>query len=240
MMRVMMISRVILVISAFGAVGLGAASARAQQVSVSARPMIVQALSEQHMVPLAGNTRREARAATAQPLAADTTRFDHMQMLLRPSPEREQGAGSFVDALSTRGSPSYHKWVTPAEFGRRFGASDADIQKITTWLRGKGFTVNQVYPSKMMIDFSGNAGQVSRAFRTHIRRFKSGGQMHLGNDSDPQVPAALAPAIEGVVSLNDFHPRNTKRPRPANTASCGGQACYAMAPGDLATIYNFT
>jgi subtilase family serine protease len=202
--------------------------------------MIVGALDDRQMVPLQGNTRREARAAAVQPLAPDTTRFDHIQMLLRPSPERERAAAAFVEEQSTRGSPSYHKWLTAAEFGKRFGASDADVGKITAWLRGKGFTVNDVYPSKMMIDFSGNAGQVSRAFRTHIRRFESSGATHLGNDSDPQIPAALAPAIEGIVSLHDFHPHSAKRPRAQNTGSCGGQACYAMAPGDLATIYNIT
>jgi subtilase family serine protease len=63
--------------------------------------------------------------------------------------------------------------------------------------------------------------------------------MHVGNDSDPWVPAAFAPAIEGIVSLHDFHPRNTRRLRAANTGSCDGQTCYAVAPGDLATIYNF-
>src|SRR6185437_12564483 len=169
-------------------------------------------------------------------------RLEHIQMLLRRSPEREAAAASFVDGLTRRGSPSYHRWLTAAEYGRRFGASDADIQKIQAWLKAKGLTVNQVYPGRTMIDFSGNAGQVARAFHTHIRRFASGGAMHIANDSDPQVPAALAPAIEGIVSLNDFHPHNARRvrPRAQDTGSCGGQTCYAVGPGDLATIYNLT
>jgi subtilase family serine protease len=202
------------------------------------RPLITQAIDDRQLVTLAGNTRREARTA-AGAAAADTTRFDHMQMLLRRSPFQEQAAETFVDGLSRPGSPSYHRWLTAAEFGKRFGATDTDIQKITTWLRGQGFVVNQVYPNRMMIDFSGTAGQVSRAFHTHIRRFESEGVMHVGNDSDPRIPVALAPAIEGIISLHDFHPRNARRPRPANTASCAGQTCYAVGPGDLATIYNF-
>ena len=213
--------------------------ASAQQATPG-RPLITQAIDERQLVTLEGNTRREARAAIARPAVPDSTPLDHIQMLLRRSPDREQAVETFVDRLTRRGSPAYHHWLTAVEFGKRFGATDVDIGKITAWLKGKGFVVNQTYPSRMMIDFSGDAGKVSRAFHTHIRRFESGGVMHIGNDSDPQVPAALAPAIEGIVSLHDFHPRNARRPRQANTASCGGQACYAVAPGDLATIYDFT
>jgi subtilase family serine protease len=231
-----MILRTLSVLFGLAAITLPAAA----QQSIPLRPLITQPLDQGQLVTLAGNTRREARAAATAPTVADTTRFDHIQMLLRQSPAQAQAAETFVDGLSRSGSPSYHKWVTAAEFGKRFGAAEADIQKITTWLRGQGFVVNQVYPSRMMIDFSGNAGQVSRAFHTHIRRFASGGVMHVGNDTDPRIPAALAPAIEGVVSLHDFHPRNTMRPRRADTASCDGQTCYAVGPGDLATIYNLT
>jgi subtilase family serine protease len=213
--------------------------AGAQQF-IPGRPLITQTLDERQLVTLTGNTRQEAKAAATSPAVSDGMRFEHMQLLLRRSPAQEQAAEDFVAGLSRRGSPSYHRWLTAVEFGRRFGATDADIGKITNWLRGKGFVINQVYPSRMMIDFSGNAGQVSHAFHTHIRRFESGGAMHVGNVSDPQIPAALAPAIVGIVSLHDFHPRNTMRPRSTNTASCDGQACYSVGPGDLATIYNLT
>ena len=33
------------------------------------------------------------------------------------------------------------------------------------------------------------------------------GERHIANMSDPQIPAALAPAIVGIVSLHDFKPR---------------------------------
>ena len=236
-----MISRAFLVIAAFGAMSLVGSQAGAQ-TAPAARPLITQALDEHQLVPLTGNSRSDAKAAAGRPAVADSTRLDHIQMLLRRSPEREQAAASFVDGLSQRGSASYHHWLTATEYGRRFGAADADIQRVTTWLKAKGFSVNQVSPGRMTVDFSGNAGQVARAFHTHIRSVASRGVMHIANDSDPQVPAALAPAIEGIVSLHNFHPHNARRvrPRAQDTGSCGGQACYAVGPGDLATIYNLT
>lgn len=189
-----MILRMLLVLFALGAIALPTSA----QQSISRRPLITQAIDERQLVTLVGNTRREAREATAAVIVVNTARFDHIQMLLRRSPAQERAAETFVDGLTRSGSSSYHKWLTAVEFGKRFGATDADVQKITTWLRGQGFVVNQVYPNRMMIDFSGNAGQVSRAFHTHIRRFESGGVMHVGNDSDPQFRPPWRPRSKGL------------------------------------------
>ena len=54
--------------------------------------------------------------------------------------------------------------------------------------------------------------------------------------TDPKIPAALAPAVVGVVSLNDFRPHPLNRQR-ANYTIGGGY--YLVVPADLATIYNF-
>ena len=70
------------------------------------------------------------------------------------------------------------------------------------------------------------------------------GAKHIANMSDPRIPAALAPAVAGVVSLNNFMPRPMNQPRPAYTyPGCDylpgvPSDCYAVVPGDLATIYN--
>src|SRR6185312_16974856 len=117
-----MFSRVFMVMAATGAISLAGDHAHAQQTT-PARPLITQALNEHQLVPLAGNTRPDARAAAKSPAVADGTRLEHIQMLLRRSPEREEAAASFVDGLSKSGSPSYHRWLTAAEYGRRFGAS---------------------------------------------------------------------------------------------------------------------
>ena len=59
----------------------------------------------------------------------------------------------------------------------------------------------------MAIDFSGTAGQVLAAFHTEIHYIQARGATHYANMSAPQVPAALAPATVGVVSLNNIMPR---------------------------------
>ncbi len=154
---------------------------------------------------------------------------------------------AFTASLQNPASPNFHKWLTAAEFGQRFGIAESDIQTITDWLRAHGFTVNSVYAGHMVIEFSGNAGQVRNAFRTSIHNLDVDGVHHIANVSDPQIPEALAPAVAGVVSLHDFKahkmsriaPRKNKTSGAQYTFSPNGQVYELVAPADIATIYDF-
>jgi subtilase family serine protease len=211
------------------------APAKAETV-VSSHPLITQTIDERQTVTLEGNTRPEVAKGVGQAVPDDMP-MTHIQLLLRRSPERETALEIYVDGLTKRGSPNYHKWLTATEFGLRFGLGGADVTRVTRWLLSKGLRVNFVYPNRMMIDFSGSAGQVSAAFKTQIHRLTSGGEAHIANVGDPRIPAALAPAIEGIVSLHDFRAHSGMHARPAVTATCN-KTCTAVGPGDMATIYD--
>jgi subtilase family serine protease len=76
---------------------------------------------------------------------------------------------------------------------------------------------------------------VREAFHTEIHQLSVKGAKHFANMSDPRIPAALAPAVIGVVSLHDFKPRAMHKLRAQYTE---GGGYYLVVPGDLATIYN--
>jgi regulation of enolase protein 1 (concanavalin A-like superfamily) len=208
-----------------------------------ARPRITQNINETDRVALAGNTHPEARSANDRGVVADDLAMEHMLLQLKRSPEQERAVQQFIDELQTTGSPNFHHWLTAQEFGERFGIAKPDLDAITNWLASQGFRVNIVYPSGMLIDFSGSAAQVRRAFQTEIHNLEAKGEKHIGNMSDPRIPAALAPVVAGIVSLHDFRPHamyKMHQPRSQFTFpdSLGGTA-YAVVPADLAKIYNF-
>jgi subtilase family serine protease len=193
-------------------------------------------VDENKLVTLAGNTRPEANAENDLGAVADSFSMDHLLLQLKRSPEQEQAAAQFVADLHNPKSPNFHKWITAAEFGRNYGLAESDIQTITGWLESHGFTVNSVYPNGIVIDFSGSAGQVRRAFHTSIDNLDVDGVPHIANVSDPQIPEALAPAVAGVVSMHDFLPHAMKRAKFTFTAQ--GYTNQAVVPADLATIYD--
>src|SRR6202035_2499976 len=148
-------------------------------------------------------------------------------------------------------SPNYHQWLTPQQFGQRFGPADADIQIVTNWLQSRGFQIAKVSAGRTLIEFSGTAGQVRNAFHTEIHRYLVNGEQHFANNGDPQIPAALAPVVAGPVTLHDFpkkaQSRNlgvfrksmtTGQMVPLFTFAGCGTSCNGVGPGDFAKIYH--
>jgi len=65
-------------------------------------------------------------------------------------------------------SPRYHAWLTPEEFGGRFGLSANDMAGVKDWLGRQGFRIDAVARSRTFITFSASAGQLRETFQTEI------------------------------------------------------------------------
>src|SRR5579859_7039035 len=183
-------------------------AAKAQGNSgVHARPLVTEQIDESKRVSLKGNTRPEASFRHDRGAVPDDFPMEHLLLQLSRPPEQEEALQQFLAELHTQSSPNFHKWITAQEFGQRFGVAQSDVEMIRGWLTSHGFTVNVIYPSGVLIDFSGTAGQVRKAFQADVHYLEVNGEKHVANMSDPRIPAALAAAVNGVVSLHDFRPR---------------------------------
>ena len=204
------------------------------------RVLITQPIDNSQTITLYGNTRPEANAKHDRGRVADDFAVNHMLLQLKRAPEVESAFEAFMAALTDKTSPNFRHWISAAEQGERFGVAPSDIDAITGWLMSQGFAVGHVYPNRMVIDFSGTAGQIRNAFHTEIHSLNVGSKSHIANMSDPHIPAALAPAIHGVVSMHDFRPQAYHQFKTDYTFAGCGSSCYALVPEDFQTIYNLT
>jgi hypothetical protein len=216
---------------------------------------VTQTVDPSSLVTLRGNVHPMARPEFDRGPVADSDIANRMTLLLQRSSDQEIALRQLLEQQQDKSSRNYHKWLTPNQFGTQFGPADTDIQTVTDWLTSQGFTGIKVSAGRTTIEFSGNVGQVRNAFQTEIHHYLVSGKMHVANVSDPQIPAALAPVVAGVVSLNDFRPKSqshrlgtfrktkaTGEVKPLFTfTGCGTGGtlpCYAVGPGDFAKIYN--
>ncbi len=227
---------------------------------IAQAPLISRPVDEARMIQLPGNTHPLARPEFDRGAAPADLPMDRMLLVLKRSAEQEAALRRLIDDQQDKASPNFHKWLTPEEFGQQFGPTNQDIQTVTLWLQSHGFQVAQVAKGRTVIEFSGSAAQVQQALHTQIHKFVVDGEDHWANASDPEIPAALAPAVGGVLSLNNFRARPlyhslgvVSRSRatglftPAQplftipySGGCGTQPsnCYGVGPYDFATIYN--
>jgi subtilase family serine protease len=209
--------------------------------------LITQPINESKLIRLRGNTRPEARTEYDRGRVDDSLRLDHMLLQLQRAPELEQELDQYIDGLTDKSSPNFRQWLTAAQQGEMYGLAQQDLNTITSWLQSYGFTVDYIYPNQMVIDFSGTAGDIRKAFHTEIHHLDVRGEQHIANMSDPEIPAALAGAVAGVVSLQDFKPQQMRVPVVRTNyvfSGCTGEtdgtggSCYVLVPADLETIYN--
>jgi subtilase family serine protease len=224
-----------LLLVALGALTSIGASNDAQ--AQTARRLVTTAINDQETVALPGNTRSEANATNDLGRVADSLPLDHLQMLLNRPAETEAAANSLIDELHNQASPLYHQWLTPAQFEAQFAPAAEDVQAVTNWLTGQGFTVNTVVNGKI-VDFSGTAGQVRQAFHTEIHNLSVKGVAHIANMTDPRIPVALSGVVNGLISLHDFRPHTNFTPKSDFTFTSGATTEHAVTPQDLAVIYN--
>lgn len=110
--------------------------ARAQQPSspqtalAGSRPLITQPIDESQLTILKGNTHFLARPQFDLGTASATLPMQRMLLVLKRSPEQESALRQLLDNQQDKSSPSYHKWLTPDEFGGQFGPTDADMHTI--------------------------------------------------------------------------------------------------------------
>src|ERR1700675_968885 len=170
---------------------------------VTSRPSrITQDIDEKQLVSLRGNVHPLAQTKFDQGAVSDAQPLDRMLLLLQRAPEQQAALRQLLDDQLTLNSPKHHAWLTPQQFGAQFGPTDADLQATTSWLAAKGFHGIKVGTGRTVIQFSGTAGQVRDAFHTEIHRYVVNGEQRFANPSDPQIPAALASVVAGVVSLH--------------------------------------
>jgi subtilase family serine protease len=133
-------------------------------------------------------------------------------------------------------SSHYHQWLTPEQFGARFGLSSSDLATVRSWLSSRGLTIGTVAPSLNSIAVSGTVAQIEGAFGTSIHSFSENGQPHIANITDPTLPSVIAGVVTDITGLNDFKLRSRAAVRPQFTSSISGG--HFMAPGDLFAIYD--
>jgi hypothetical protein len=225
----------------------------AQALSHGSSPArIAGPVDESSLVTLSGNTHPLAQAQFDQGPAPASMPAGRLLLVLARSTQQEADLQTYLQSLQDANSPNYRKFLTPGEFGQRFGVGDSDLQSIQAWLASQGFTVGKVSKGRMVIEFSGTAGQVQTAFHTSLHRYAIGGVQNWANAADPQIPSALAPVVAGFASLNSFYPAahyirgpdgvynpQTNKITPTYTIGNTSSGYYIfVGPADAATIYD--
>ncbi len=200
---------------------------------------IVQAVDRSQATVLNGNVHPLARAQYDQG-KVETSMPMRVTLVFKMSAAQQADLDALLASQQDRGSPDYQRWLTPEQYGSRFGLSQGDINKVTGWLESEGLQVDSIPASKNAIVARGSAQQVAAALHTEIHQYVVNGKAQFANSSGPSVPAALAEVIAGIRGLHNFalKPRLVRKISPKFTSGVTGN--HFVTPADFATIYGLS
>ena len=236
--------------------GLGCAVACLSAGGLRAAPagaLVSEPVSDSSLTTLSYSMPQALTATTDQGALASSHQLDHLHLMLKRPAAQQAALDALVAAQGTKGSTSYHQWLTPGQL-RDYGPSDADIATTVAWLKSHGLTVNSVSPTGMAIDFSGTAAAVGAAFNTSLHSYAYAGEQHFSASTEQSFPAALSPVVAGA-TLSNFFPNPllvaSRKPSAAAmahavvskvgtsyTMAVSGTTFYAVTPSDFHTIYD--
>ncbi len=115
----------------------------------------------------------------------------------------ESAVEAEVQALSTPGSASFRKFLTPAQFRSTYSPSPAAVSAVESWVRSAGLTVKSVAPSRLYVEVTGTMGRAESLVGTTLHTYSYRGQDLAEPVGNYTVPAGLSGTVAGVVNLDD-------------------------------------
>ena len=134
-------------------------------------------------VTLPASLHRKAQVQNDQGPVEPSTRLSYLTAVVAPTPEQQISLEELLADQQDRSSPNYHRWLTPQQFGDRFGLNPSDYNAVASWLTSQGFAVEAAAHARNWIVFSGTAEQIQHAFHTAIHRYLVNGEIHMANAS---------------------------------------------------------
>ena len=142
-------------------------------------------------------------------------------------PLRDQaGLDALLQQLYDPASPNYRHYLTPGEFTERFGPTQQDYDKVIAFANKNGLQVAARYSTRMVVDVTGAAQDVEKAFHLTMRTYKhpTENRDFFAPDVEPTVASDLPIAdISGLNNETLPHPKNLHRTPLRASAKSGSK-----------------
>jgi kumamolisin len=141
---------------------------------------------------------------------------------------RERALARYADGLFDASSALYGHYLSPAQFGRRFGVGTNALESLSERLRRLGLEAVRSYPQETALRVRATAATVRRVFGVTLLAYVDrSGERYDAPSSAPVVPHALAPWASAVSGLDT-----------RSYATIDTLPFPALRPKDLAAAYD--
>jgi kumamolisin len=145
-----------------------------------------------------------------------------------------------LGAIYQPGNPSFHQFMTPAEFHNRYAPTAGQIETVRAYLESQGIQVTSVNDNGYLVKAQASVGVINTAFQTEIHRYRAAdGNEYFAPSTEPQLPFGIQ-AVHGLqnVSRLKSYARAQSLGSNAETEHSGSGPNGGLSPSDIHNAYN--
>ncbi|MHB1938103.1 MAG: protease pro-enzyme activation domain-containing protein [Acidobacteriaceae bacterium] len=169
-----------------------------------------------------------------------TTRSLYLSLSLPLRNEAQLDA--FLKAVNDPTSPSFHHYLTVAQFTQLYGPTQTDYNLLVAWAKSEGLTVTLKPANRGFVGVLGSVGLINKVFNVTITDFVDGstGRTFFAPNAEPTpaTPVALL-AISGLDNAMPFIPHFKTAPivkrqsPPSPSSGTGSGPSSVVSPARL-------
>lgn len=117
------------------------------------------------------------------------------------------GLTAYAKAVSDPNSASYGKYLSAKQAQARFGATEAQVAAVTSWLKSAGLKVTGT--TAHYVTVTGDVAAAEKAFGTQLHNYAKGSKTYRAPAATASVPEGVADAVLTVTGLDSAPHRAT-------------------------------
>jgi kumamolisin len=138
--------------------------------------------------------------------------------------------------------PAQRQYLTREELANRFGANQADLDKVAAYARENGLTVTSTSVARRTVMVKGTIANLVKAFPTELKQYDSDEGKFRGRTGALQIPEELSGIVEAIFGFD-----NRRQARAHSILRLGGKIKPFRAgaqdptftPPQVASLYDF-
>jgi subtilase family serine protease len=111
---------------------------------------------------------------------------------------------SLLQQIYDPSSPSYHQFLTLAQFKNRFCPSEQDYLALIEFAKTNGLSVTGLHANRMIVNVGGSVGDIERVFHVTLRAYKHPAEARSFYAPDVEPSLDRQVAVNDISGLSDF------------------------------------
>jgi subtilase family serine protease len=129
---------------------------------------------------------------------------NHLKLAINLPLRDGAGLTNLLRQIYDPASPSFHHYLTPAQFAASFGPAEADYAAVIAFAQSNNLTVTHQHPNRAVLDVEGSAADIERTFGVKLNVYQHPTQNRKFYAPDREPSVNLSTALLHIDGLDNF------------------------------------